>query len=367
MKMSDSRNDFLNSLASRQIIYNLGAGVPPMDLYPEFNPGLLFGIEALAKRDQSINYHATQGFTRETASKVLAVNENIFFDPENIVITNGVQEAIALAISCFKNKTLACIEPSYPGFEDAATTFACQVLKLSEENWLEEVEKLPEDSLFYLSADFSNPTGYSLTAEERIKLSEIAKRNKFYVFDDATYRPFYIDIKPQSLLSLNKDYVIHAVSFSKILAPGLRTAFVYLPEKLKTAFVGNKSNLSLNNSGITQKIVHNWLDENNFQLAAHLDLAKERLRRNRKIINEHGISFDGGFFCRITLREKADFNFCTALLDKEQIAVVPMQLFTENPKFENQLRLCIANVEDDALDLVLNQIKNFTTDSYHEH
>ena len=365
--MSDSRNDFLNDLASRQIKHNLGAGVPPMDLYPEFNPGLLFGVEAPQKKDQSINYHATQGFIRETASEVLAINENIPFDSENIVISNGVQEAIALAISCFKNKTLACIDPSYPGFEDAAATFACPVLKLSEEHWLEEVEKLPEDSLFYLSADFSNPTGYSLTAAERIKLCEIAKRNKFYIFDDATYRPFFIENQMPSLLSLNKDYVIHALSFSKILAPGLRTAFVYIPEKLKTAFVGNKSNFSLNNSGITQKIVHNWLTENNFQLAAHLNKTKERLRRNRKIINEHGISFNGGFFCRMTLSKKADFKFCTAILDKEQIAIVPMQLFTENPKFENQLRLCIANIEDVALDLVLNQIKNFTTQCYHEH
>ena len=47
-------------------------------------------------------------------------NENVQIDPTNILITNGVQEAISLAISCFKDKTLACIEPSYPGFEDAA-------------------------------------------------------------------------------------------------------------------------------------------------------------------------------------------------------------------------------------------------------
>ncbi len=358
-KIPDSRNDFLNSLASREIKYNLGAGVPPIYLFPEFNPGKLFGFEAPSSKDQSINYHATQGFIGETAVKVLEVNENLSLNAENFVITNGVQEAIALAISCFKNKTLACIDPSYPGFEDAAVAFGCTVLKLPIENWLKDLEKLPEGSLFYLSSDFSNPTGYSLTTDERIQLCELAEKNKFYIFDDATYRPFNLDFARATLLSLNRDYVIHALSFSKILAPGLRTAFVYLPEKLKAAFIANKSNLSLNNSGITQKIVHNWLFEKNYQLSAHLDAAKDRLRKNRLIIEQHGIFYNGGFFCTMSLDKEADFDFCNALLNKAQIAAIPMQLFTPRQEFVNQLRLCLANIEDDTLDLVLNLIKNF--------
>jgi DNA-binding transcriptional MocR family regulator len=190
-------------------------------------------------------------------------------------------------------------------------------------------------------------------------LSELAEKNKFYIFDDATYRPFILDSAKATLLSLNRDYIIHALSFSKILAPGLRTAFVYLPETLKAAFIGNKSNLSLNNSGITQKIVQNWLVENNFQLSAHLDAAKERLRKNRLIIEQHGIVYNGGFFCTMSLDKKADFDFCDDLLKKAQIAVIPMQLFTQRQEFEKQLRLCLANIEDDALNLVLNFTKNF--------
>jgi hypothetical protein len=46
-------------------------------------------------------------------------------------------------------------------------------------------------------------------------------------------------------------------------------------------------------------------------------------------------------------------------LKKAQIAAIPMQLFTQRQEFEKQLRLCLANIEDDALDFVLNLIKNF--------
>jgi DNA-binding transcriptional MocR family regulator len=351
--------NWLNNIASNEIKFNLGAGVPPLDCYPSFNPGKLFDGESLNSSDESLNYHRTAGFINNTAAKVLKVNEGIDFNADQIIITNGVQEAIALALACFIKRIIACLDPSYPGLEDAANTFGCNLIKLPMENWLTKLETLPEGSLFYLSSDFSNPTGISLSMDERIQLINIAARNKFYIFDDATYRPFNLNPALPALLSLNSDYVIHAISFSKILAPGLRTAFVYLPELLKTAFVVHKSNLSLNNSGITQRIVENWLQENNYQLSAHLHKAKNRLTLNRKVTEKFGIAYDGGFFCTLNLGLKADFDFCETLLKKEQIAVIPMCLFSDNPQFEKQLRLCLSNIEHDALDLVLTLIKNF--------
>jgi DNA-binding transcriptional MocR family regulator len=351
--------NWLNNIARNDIRFNLGAGVPPLDSYPYFNPGKLFEGESLKPSDESINYHPTAGFIKNTAAKVLKANEGIDFKTDNIVITNGVQEAIALALACFRKKMIACLDPSYPGLEDAATTFGCNLIKIPLENWLTQLETLPLGSLFYLSADFSNPTGTSLSIDERIQLTSIAARNKFYIFDDATYRPFNLDPALPTLFSLNSEFVIHAISFSKILSPGLRTAFVYLPEALKKAFVGHKSNLSLNNSGITQTIVENWLQENNFQLSVHLGKAKERLSKNRKVLEKYDIAYNGGFFCTLNIAQKADFDFCEALLKKEQIAVIPMCLFSDNPKFEKQLRLCLSNIEEDALDPVLTLIKNF--------
>ncbi len=185
--------NWLNNLASSQIKHNLGAGVPPMNLYPEFSPGKTYGFEQTASNDRSLSYHSTAGFIKDVAAKVLIENEGLDFDSENIVITNGVQESIALTVACFRNRTLACIDPSYPGFEDAVSAFGCNILKIPTDNWLVSLEKLPEGSLFYLSTDFSNPLGYSLSLEERLQLTALATKNKFYIFDDATYRPFNLD------------------------------------------------------------------------------------------------------------------------------------------------------------------------------
>jgi DNA-binding transcriptional MocR family regulator len=359
-KSMSSKLDWLNNLASSKIKYNLGAGVPPISLYPDFNPAKLFGVEKLSSNDESINYHSTAGYINETAARFIYEEEGIEFDPNDILITNGVQEAISLTIACFKNKTLACIDPVYPGFEDAAKLFDCKLIKFPYENWLKNLETLEEGSLFYLSSDFSNPLGYTLTLNERKQLVELSVKNKFYIFDDATYRPFFLDQKLPPLISFNQKNIIHAFSFSKILAPGLRTAFIYLPKELSSKFTNIKSNLSLNNSGITQKIVKQWLIENNYSLTNHLAKFKNRLNENRKITRKFNLNYEGGFFSTIQINHKADFDFCNSLLMKEQIATIPFSLFTENKKFENQLRICISNIDFNDLSLVLEIIKNFT-------
>ena len=354
-----TRTNFLNNLASKQIDYNLGAGVPPLNLYPELNLGSLFGEDKIPFNSKFINYHETQGFIIKEASVFLKKNENVQIDSNNIIITNGVQEAISLAISCFKEKTLACIEPSYPGFEDAAKTFGCNTIKFQESSWLKELENLSTGSLFYLSADFLNPTGYSLNLEERKRLIELAAEKNFYIFDDATYRPFNLDEPLPSLVSLNSEKVIHAMSFSKIVAPGLRTGFNAIPSTLINDFISAKSNLSLNNSGITQKIVSDWLRLNNYSLSDHLSKVKDRLKRNRAMLNLHGINFNGGFFCTLKSNKSINYEFCERLLLNEQIGVIPMMLFSDNPIYKNQMRICVANIEDQDLGKVIQKIKDF--------
>jgi GntR family transcriptional regulator, regulator for abcA and norABC len=353
------RTNFLNNLASKQIDYNLGAGVPPLNLYPVLNPGTLFGEEKIHFNSKFINYHETQGFITKEASVFFEKNENVQIDSNNILITNGVQEAISLAISCFKEKTVACIEPSYPGFEDAAKTFGCKTIKFQESSWLKELENLPSGSLFNLSADFSNPTGYSLNFEERKRLIDLAAEKNFYIFDDATYRPFNLAEPLPSLISMYSDKVIHAMSFSKILAPGLRTGFIAIPSTLISEFISAKANLSLNNSGITQKIVSNWLEINDYNLSNHLSRVKERLKRNQEILNIHGIDFNGGFFCTLKSNKSINYEFCERLLLNEQIGVIPMMLFSDNPIYQNQMRICVANIEDQDLGKVIQKIKDF--------
>ena len=344
------RISFLNQLASQKWRYNLGAGTPPVDLYP-FSE---LTIPDPSVKPEILGYHETAGFIRQAAARTLEYNEGIKIDPDCILITNGVQEAITLALSVFRNSPVFCLDPGYPGFEDCAGLFGLKPSKLAETDWEDAISSIPEGALLYISSDFANPGGKSLNEHQRTYLCDCARQNGFYIFDDATYRPFYLEQAPGTLKAKAPGQVIHAISFSKIVAPGLRTGFIYIPEVLVKRFIQAKSNLSLNNSGITQYLVLKWLEKNNYSLTDHLHLLRERLSDNQKILLNHKVFFQGGFFCTLNLGISADFYFCSELLRKEGISVCPMMLFTQNIAYQNQLRLCVANTEAEDLRFVLD-------------
>ena len=356
-----NRIHFLNQLAAASVRYNLGAGIPPLHLYPDFSPeeNLRSFRETFPEKNM-LQYHSTEGFIGELAIKTLSCNENLQASPRNILITNGVQEAIALTALAFREKTIACCVPYYPGLVDAVRQTGNSVCLIQGENWLDKVAELPEGSLFYLSADFSNPSGTSFSLSERKDLIEIAERRDLMLFDDATYREFYLDEKMPSLYSLHSERVIHALSFSKILGPGLRTAFIYLPEKWHASYTSLKANSSLNNAGLTQAITGGWLIRQNYQLRSHLGKVLHRLKENQTVLMDAGSTYNGGFFARMNLAEpKASFEWCEKLLREEGVAICPMLLFSDDPAMQSVIRLAVANSTPSDLNMVLEIIRNF--------
>ena len=355
-----SRINFLNNLASTKVNYNLGAGIPPLAMYPEIH--LTECMEIFKQNFPTVDllqYHQTEGLITEIAAETFLKNENIKVAPNQIMITNGVQEAIFLTLIAFKDQPIYCLDPYYPGLVDAAIALNCRLIFINEETKWEQIANIEKGALLYLSADFSNPTGQTLTLEERKKLVNFAEKNGWYIFDDATYREFYIDEKINTLYSLLSENVIHATSFSKLLAPGLRTGFVYFPAELKAKLTQIKSFNSLNNSGMTQSIIAGWLLKNEFDLTAQLSELKSRLLANKHIITTINPSYTGGFFTSFTLPNKEiDYNWCNQLLQTHSIAVCPMRMFSESSNYNDAMRLCIANIQPNDLQIVINTLES---------
>jgi len=249
------RIKFLNQLATSTCNYNFGAGVPPLEDSPVLNEIECYETFIKAYPNAPIKqYHQTDGFLGELGTHVFQADGFTHANASNIVITNGVQEAITLACWLFKDNTIACIDPCYPGLSDVVGLMGKKPIFLPETDWMNSLEKLPKGSLFYLSADFANPTGKRITLDERKQMLAIAEKNDFYIFDDATYRPFFLDHSLTSLVSLAPERVFHSISFSKFLSPGLRIAMTHVPSAFRNAFLSLKANVSLNSSGFTQAI-----------------------------------------------------------------------------------------------------------------
>jgi DNA-binding transcriptional MocR family regulator len=261
----------------------------------------------------------------------------------------------------FKENTIACIDPFYPGLVDVVKLTGKQPAFFNQNNWLNTLNTLPKGSLFYLSADFANPTGNCLSIDERLHLVNTARERDFYIFDDATYRPFNLTKALPSLVSLAPDRVFHAQSFSKVLAPGLRIAFIHVPESFKNGFLTIKAILSLNSPGTTQAIVGGWLILNDFKFQKHLEGFKEELKHKKAILGKQGINYSGGFFAELHFEGVTiDYNWCASLLAVEGVAVCPMQMFSKQKSFQHSLRVAIARISITILEEGLMKIHKFT-------
>jgi len=352
---------FLNQLAETATPYNLGAGVPPILLYPPLEISKLLDKFQAESGQNVLSYHRSSGFITKTAHATLEKREARIVNPNHILLTNGVQEAISISLALFRGKTVACLEPFYPGFYDAALSLGLLPRLLSPKELLEEAARLPEESLIYLCPDFDNPSGESLDTVTREALIALCRKNNLYVFEDTTYREFLLrGSQPMSLFSLAPERVIFALSFSKILAPGLRTAFVAVPQLLVSEFTRIKANFSLNNSGITQAIVAAWLEEQGYNLSKHLQKAKERLLKNHEMVDSFFPSttaVQGGFFRLLNFSKEIGFDDCSRLLKNEKIALCPLSLFQREQLPCHSLRIAIASVETTDLAFALEKIK----------
>jgi DNA-binding transcriptional MocR family regulator len=265
-----------------------------------------------------------------------------------------------VAALLFKNACVACTDPFYPGFVDAVKMSGNKPFFIDGEHWLESLESLNPGSLFYLSADFANPTGKRLTLSERQRLIEIARRRDFYIFDDATYRPFYLDAALPSLVSLAPERVFHALSFSKLLSPGLRIAMTHVPDTMLAAFAALKANISLNSSGFTQAIVGGWLFQNGFSLSAHLAEFKEKMNNKKQFLQNQGLDYEGGFFAAMEIKGRIlDFEWCSKLLEIEGVAVCPMNLFSDTSLFNHKIRIAVAKTSEKNLEEGFMKIHKF--------
>src|SRR5829696_8820122 len=77
---------------------------------------------------------------------------------------------------------------------------------------------------FYVIPDFQNPAGATCSGAKRRRLVELAARHGFLLVEDAPYRLLrYRGQEEPTLFQLAPEQTLHMSSFTKLIAPGVRT------------------------------------------------------------------------------------------------------------------------------------------------
>jgi 2-aminoadipate transaminase len=115
----------------------------------------------------------------------------------------------------------------------------------------------------YVLPNFQNPSGTTLSLERRQRLVELADRYGVPIVEDDPYGQLRFEGEHlPSVVSLDSEYrgdngyytgnVIYLSTFSKLLAPGIRLAWVIAPEEVIRKLVQTKQAADLNTAAFNQ-------------------------------------------------------------------------------------------------------------------
>lgn len=143
--------------------------------------------------------------------------------------------------------------------------------------------KQPRPRLLYVVPTFANPSGATMPRARRLRLLELAVRHQLVIVEDDPYGRLRFSGHPEPhLVSLvnevpgAREWAVHLGSFSKVIAPGLRTGWMLAPPVIRRACLLAKQLDDLSNPGFTQLTVQRYLAAG--RLHEHLPVILEAYR-----------------------------------------------------------------------------------------
>ena len=339
-------------------IYSFAGGYPSAETFPmeEIRKTMSEVIDKYAGK--AFQYGATQGVSelREAVAARYGV------PVERVQITSSSQQGIDVCTRILVNPgdVILTSNPSYLGALQSFCSYRADIRGISHDPDLETFKKAYETVLvqvkaegkrvkfLYMIPDFQNPSGESLTLEERKMLVSLAQEHGFLIVEDSPYRELrYEGEHIPTMYSLAPDHVIHLGSFSKIFAPGFRLGWAIAhPDILDKIYVCKQS-LDLCPPIFDQYVAAEFLtsgrlDEN---LARSIDLYKGKRDLLLSLLEKHmpeGVSWthpEGGLFLFLTMPDGFDaVKFYDTALDAG-VAYVAGEFFHPDRSGKNTMRL----------------------------
>jgi len=161
---------------------------------------------------------------------------------DDIVLTQGGQNAIVLALQCCLKGSrphLLCEELAYPGFRHAARLIRADVVAVALDDEglsakaLDVACRQTGARVVAITTEAQNPTTVRMSMDRRLRIIEVARRHDIQIIEDDCYSVGKADLP--SLRALAPERTWHVSSISKSLAAGLRFGCIVCPSGLGEA------------------------------------------------------------------------------------------------------------------------------------
>ncbi|TGV07142.1 PLP-dependent aminotransferase family protein [Alcaligenaceae bacterium 429] len=262
-------------------------GIPALDAFPRKIWARLGARQLRATQTVDLSYPPVNGLPalRTAIAAHLQVARGIHCSPAQVFITAGYRESVSLIIqTLLKTSDQVWTEnPCYPPTRELLQHAGLTDIPLSADAQGMDIAKgltlAPDAKAAIVTPAHQSPLSVTLSLPRRQSLLEWAEQQQSWIIEDdydGEYR--YISRPLPALKSLDRHgRVLYAGTFSKVLFPGIRLAYLVVPEALVSRFDAMSRILGNGSPALTQSIVSAFITEGHF--ARHI-------QRMRKLYGE---------------------------------------------------------------------------------
>ena len=228
----------------------------------------------------------------------------------------------------------------------------------------EKIEELKKKGItpkfIYVVPTFQNPAGVVMSESRRRKLIDIANEHDLIVIEDDPYGKLIYEGKPAKPLKALDDEgrVIYISTFSKILAPGFRLAWIVASEELIRKLAIAKQALDLCSNTFVQFVAKEFIEGGYLDLHIMKIIEMYRPKRDKMIeaIKNYFPSDTifykprGGMFAWVTIPGNIDTEEMFLDAIKEKVAYIHGKAFYVDGGGANSMRLNFSYSSEELID-----------------
>ncbi|MCD7097724.1 PLP-dependent aminotransferase family protein [Stenotrophomonas sp. MMGLT7] len=362
-------------MLSRRDLLPLHAAVPAPELLPGTALAAALARALRRNRTQALDYAPAQGhppLRRLIAQRYAQLATAV--SPDEVVITAGAMEAITLALrSIAAPGDVVLVEtPTYHGILQAVAALRLKVVELPHRPGggldLARLDAVLQDApvrAAVLVPNFHNPLGsVASDADKQALLARCARHGTVVIEDDVYGELAWSGQRPAPLRHFDcHGLVITCGSFSKTLAPGLRTGWL-LGGEWTDALVRAKYHSTVGSPALPQLALADYLQRHDQE--RHLRRLRRALadnaRRLRAGIERHWPQAtrcsdpSGGLSLWLQLPPGGDGTALFEAALAEGIGISPGQLFSSRGDYRDHLRLSCGLPWDEHLERALRRL-----------
>lgn len=366
-QLPESDMGLILKVAGMKDVITFAGGLPPANAFPVEDIKRAANDVLTKNGSGALQYGAAPGYQplREIIAGRMRAR-GVKAEADNVLITCGSQQGLAFLAHMFINPgdIVLIEEPGYIGGIQAFVSYGAQFVgipmddqgmrmdileaKLKE---LHQQGKYPK--FIYTVPTFQNPTSVTMSLKRREALINISKKYDILIVEDNAYGELRYDGEEIPLLKAldDEEKVIHLGSFSKILSPGMRTAWTVAHKDLIARMVDIRQNLDLGPNIFAQTIIAQYCEMG--LLESHVQESKNIYKPKRDAMMqaikkyfpaEVKVNYpQGGFFTWAELPEGMDTQAMFDEVLKEKVAYLSGADFYTSSNVKNTMRLCYSN------------------------